>query len=290
MHTFSDASEFAFSAAVYFRIIFSNDIEVVLVTSKSKVAPNKVLSVPKLELQAALLGSRLANTVQHEHRLKINAKYYWTDSKTVLSWILKSDPQNLKSFVSIRIGEILDLTNPHEWRKVPTLLNVADDATKWNDNSTYSAMDRWFTGPEFLRDPPKCWPQMDYNKLPEPEDAKHAVYVISELEISFNAVPIYNYSNYARLVRVMAYVCKFLNSCRTKRNQIEKLNCLEKIKRSKIKTFHLNINEIQQSENMLIRYAQFDCFKEEFIALVNGQEILKKSNLLPLSPTVLHYW
>lgn len=109
MHTFVDAYEIAFAAVIYFRMEFNTHVELTLVSSKAKVAPNKVLSIPKLELQAAVLGCRLANAVATEHHVTVERKFFWSDSKGVLSWIYNDDPQRLKPFVAVRISEITEL-------------------------------------------------------------------------------------------------------------------------------------------------------------------------------------
>lgn len=66
--------------------------------------------MPRLELHGALLGTRLADTVQKEHKdIKPSKRYFWTDSSTVLQWI-RSDPRTFKSYVAFRLGEIDELS------------------------------------------------------------------------------------------------------------------------------------------------------------------------------------
>ncbi|XP_055615048.1 uncharacterized protein LOC129761356 [Toxorhynchites rutilus septentrionalis] len=130
LHVFVDASEIAYGAAEYLRIETVNGPLCSLVMSRSKVAPLKHLSIPRLELQAAVLGARLANSVEEILSLEINQRHIWSDSKTVLSWI-HSDHRRYKQFVAFRIGEILNLTKLGEWHWVPTKCNVADAMTKW---------------------------------------------------------------------------------------------------------------------------------------------------------------
>jgi len=71
LHVFCDASEQAFAAVAYFRIQRGEEVEVGFVTSKTRVAPVRQISIPRLELQAAVLGSRMAKCVQEEHEIKI---------------------------------------------------------------------------------------------------------------------------------------------------------------------------------------------------------------------------
>lgn len=107
------------------------------------------MSIPKLELQAALLGSRLAETIKKNHNININKTFFWTDSKAVICCI-RSDARNFKPFVAHRIVEILELTDSSEWSWLSTNENVADEATRENINCDWRETSRWLNGPSFL--------------------------------------------------------------------------------------------------------------------------------------------
>lgn len=71
---FSDASQDAFGTCAYIRQKTNgNKYQVRLIAAKSRVAPLKQLSVPRLELQAAVLASRLAKAIEQESRLKFKS-------------------------------------------------------------------------------------------------------------------------------------------------------------------------------------------------------------------------
>ncbi|GBP83307.1 hypothetical protein EVAR_57569_1 [Eumeta japonica] len=150
LHVFVDASEKSYAAAVYWRIKLSeHESAVSLIAGKARVAPLKVISIPRLELQAALLGARLASSILTEIELNVTRKIFWTDSRTVLSWI-RSDPRSFKPFVAHRLAELEEHTTVKCWRWVPTKLNVADDATR-DPPTHFDETHRWFHGPDFLR-------------------------------------------------------------------------------------------------------------------------------------------
>lgn len=146
LHVFCDASSKAYAAVCYWRIKLSDgSVRTSLIASRSRVAPLKPLLIPRLELQAARLATRLAYTVEKYHNLKASRRFFWSDSSTVFSWI-KSDPRRYQTFVAHRLGEKAEFTSPEEWRWAPTDLNPADDATR-ETSSCLAKNERW------LRDP-----------------------------------------------------------------------------------------------------------------------------------------
>lgn len=109
LHGFSDASTGAYAAAVYLRsILRGGEISINLLAGKSKVAPVKPLTVPRLELSASLLLARLIDFITTSLNLKPNSCYCWTDSAVTLAWI-NSHPSRWKSFVAHRVEEIQNL-------------------------------------------------------------------------------------------------------------------------------------------------------------------------------------
>lgn len=108
LHIFVDASPLAYSCACYFRIINAmGNIEVALVAAKAKVSPLKPMSIPRLELQACVLGTRMLKLVVDGHTLHVARRYLWTDSTTAYTWIHKA-PHRYRPFVAHRVGEILE--------------------------------------------------------------------------------------------------------------------------------------------------------------------------------------
>ncbi|XP_062532959.1 uncharacterized protein LOC134201728 [Bombyx mori] len=130
LHTYVDASESAYAAALYWRAEMPDgEIRTSLVLAKARVAPLKLTSIPRLELQAAVMGSRMAAAVTEEHDRKPDARVFWTYSATVLTW-LRTGSRSYRPFVAHRIAAIEENSNVEEWRWVPTKENVADDATR----------------------------------------------------------------------------------------------------------------------------------------------------------------
>ncbi|KAH9643960.1 hypothetical protein HF086_004221 [Spodoptera exigua] len=100
IHSFSDASQSAYGACIYIKSVNeNNDISVKLLCSKSKVTPLKPMTIPCLELCAALLAARLTKAVCDAIKYKPSRVVHWCDSSVVLAWI-HSEPRSLKTFVA----------------------------------------------------------------------------------------------------------------------------------------------------------------------------------------------
>lgn len=152
LYTFADASEKAFAAVLYLQMTSEDDqMHVSLVASKSRVALIKrhCLTLPRLELQAAILAVRLHQTVKSELDLSISGSYFWSDSLIVLQYI-SNEGKRLKTFVANRVAEIRRHTEPSQWFFVPGTINPADDCTRGLSVSELLTESRWFRGPEFL--------------------------------------------------------------------------------------------------------------------------------------------
>ncbi|XP_057381576.1 uncharacterized protein LOC130704116 [Daphnia carinata] len=158
LHVFGDASEEAYAAVVYLRNAYrSGRVQVRMVKASNKLAPKKTLSVPKLELNAALLSSRIAAAIQSSLTHPIQRRFFWTDSSTVRNRI-RATASFYQVFVSNRIGEIQTLTETEEWRFVPGRQNPADAATRSSIGDEVFPRS-WQDGPEFLFKPESDWPQ-----------------------------------------------------------------------------------------------------------------------------------
>lgn len=276
-HIFVDASEKAYTAVAFLRVEDDEGAECALIGSKARVAPLKYLSIPRLELQAGVLGARFSNSIANGQTFKVNRRIIWTDSLTLLSWI-RSDHRKFHQFVAHRIGEILDTTDVDEWRYVPSKLNVADDATKWSKVPSFESTNRWFAGPEFLKLDEKNWPE-------QPHDLKQTV---EEMKVHFAHAKFRNpmlvdpkrFSNWNRMVRTMAYVKRFV------------VNLRNKIRKQPIVQGHIGRDELIWSREFIFKQAQFECFPEEMVTLARNEvvpepkrrDIRKSSPLYSLSP------
>ena len=130
LHIFPDATQDAFGACAYIRQRGQNvKYEVKLIAAKSRVAPLKQLTIPRLDLQAAVVVSRLTKTIQEEARIKFNDVVFFTDSTILLAWI-HSTSRSFIPFVSSRVGEIQSNSDPIHWRHILGEFNVTNDVSR----------------------------------------------------------------------------------------------------------------------------------------------------------------
>lgn len=159
IHLFSDASAEAYAACAYLRFKFTDgSVKTILVFAKTRVAPLKHTTIPKMELNGAVIASRIYTMVKKQHtRIKTSSSRFWTDSEIVLKWIYNTQSKT-QAFVAPRIAEIRDATSIRSWRYVPTLDNPADDGTKLNNINFGDYSQRWYHGPDFLKFEESEWP------------------------------------------------------------------------------------------------------------------------------------
>lgn len=129
LHGFSDASQLVMAAVVYVRIVYGERVAVRLVAAKTKVAPLKRLTIPRLELTAALLLTRLILHISRALEFFDAPLYLWTDSLIALMWI-SAHPSRWKDFVRNRVLQIQETVPQAAWRFVSGKENPADCASR----------------------------------------------------------------------------------------------------------------------------------------------------------------
>ena len=267
LHAFSDASESGYGAVVYLTVSVGGQRTGRIVTSRARVAPLKPVSLPRLELVAALLASRLVIAVRQALHLPIDTPIKcWTDSMVALGWI-RGNPARWKTFVANRVSEIQSLLDPVCWRHVPGALNPADLLTRGLSASALILSNIWISGPPFDTLP---------NELPV--DTTAVALSLSELAlVSHSAqysevIDVSRFSSYSRLSRALAWALRFIANCRSP-------------PRRRLRG-ELSIEELSASERALRLQSQRAAFPDELDRLSKGVPVSKKSSLFPLAPFV----
>jgi hypothetical protein len=275
LHVFTDASEKAYAAAVYIVTIDSEgNRSSHLVSSKARVTPLKCISIPRLELQATILGCRLADSVKRETDYEIHQTHYWTDSRTVLAWI-RSDPRSFKPFVAHRLAELETYTRPSDWHWVPTSDNVADLATR-GVKTDFDIKHRWFSGPQFILEPPDKWPK--------PKETTQTTVNTGEERNLVNTVTASEYTKetYSHLPDTT----RFSRYIRLQRSLGRLLLAIEIFTRKRTKSAtsnDLDSRHLLVAEHLLLQRCQKESFAEELTRLRNNDSVPKSSKLYRLA-------
>ena len=101
-----------------------------LLTAKCKISPLRLVTIPRLELCAALLGTRLLNSVNAalaKTEVNVGDCYAWSDSTIVLCYLSKQ-PRLLTTFVANRVAEIQEFDGT-KWHHVLSEDSPADVAS-----------------------------------------------------------------------------------------------------------------------------------------------------------------
>ncbi|KAK3752528.1 hypothetical protein QZH41_005140 [Actinostola sp. cb2023] len=245
LHVFADASGVAYGAVAYLLWPTPHGPEVRLIAAKARLAPLRQNTIPRLELMAALIASRLASLIYAEFKTKPSSVTLWSDSKIVLHWIC-SESALLKAFVGVRVTEIQTTWDPSCWRFVPTDLNPADDLSLGLPIKELRG--RWMNGPPFLKKAKEEWPAETKEEIhvhddPERKKPKTIGAVNAKVPLLDSSA----YSSWSRLVRITAYVTRFVHNVK-----VSKQNPTE------IKSGPLEPEEIKPAEHYWIRQAQAD--------------------------------
>lgn len=207
LHIFVDASAHAYAAVVFVRVIHKEmgNAEVHFLISRARIVKPEAYTVPKLELLAAVLGTRLIKLIRQALPIQFERQILWSDSKCVLSWIVSS--KILPKFIQNRIDDIRAVSDLTFWY-VPTDLNPADIPSR---GSTLAHLQdsSWHQGPAWLLDPTQ-WPPNEYTFDDSFEPDLPLLYVAAPLYNAPFQIQLEDFSDFMNLLRVTAHSANFL--------------------------------------------------------------------------------
>ena len=220
LHVFCDASLLAYGTCVYITQTVQNQpITSSLVVSRARVAPGKATSIPRLELQAAVLAAEVESVVYKELEFDLLPSVFYTDSEIVLRYI-SNDSRRFKVYVANRVSKIQNYTEVSQWHYVSSKENPADMLSRAHviDDTNVQS---WLSGPDLL-----CSQDMLVEKPldfsddnSDPEVKKIQIYTCTSMETK-PVLPLDSllarYSDYHKLVRAVAWLLRLKKRLLTK--------------------------------------------------------------------------
>lgn len=282
LHNFSDASGEGYGAVTYLRVVNeAGNVHCAFLMGKSRQTPQKSVTIPRLELSAAVVATRLNKMMQHELDVALEEEFFWTDSTCVLSYITNKE-KRFQTFVANRITTIHEGSRPDQWNYVDTDSNPADDASRGLSAEDIIHQSRWINGPPFLWEAEDRWPKRPEISVeikeddPEVKRERKTFSVASTVEADFLNRVVQSCSSWYKLKKLMAWILRYrsnlLRECRRRKEGTAKVLV------SEIPS-PISVEEMHSAEIEVLKYVQRQCFREELVCL-QGKESkveLKKS-------------
>ena len=256
LHIFCDASENAYAAVAYSK---AEGEKPILLLSKTRVKPMRVVSLPRMELMAAILAARLYGVIKNQ--FDTSKITFWSDSCIVMNWI-QAESSHFKTFVANRISEIQTTTNPAQWKWLPGKTNPADLPSRGTWPLTPQEEQLWKHGPEFLQTGE--YPVPPTASSPK-EELRRSVIQVATVESKTRLVDINRFSKLCRLLNTVSYVFRF---CKPKAG-VEGAPSVE---------------ENNRSLQFLIQEDQQEYFQNEVSQLNTQKQVSNSSKIKSLDP------
>ena len=290
IHHFCDASQVAYGAVSYLRLVdMQGRIFCSFLIGKSRLAPLKVTTIPRLELTAATVLVQLNKILTKELQIPIDKVTFWTDSMTAIRYIA-NESKRFHTYVANCVAFIREESSLSQWRYTDSKSNPAGEASRGVTADVFVRNGRWFKGPVFLLTTESEWA----DHVQESAELTENDPEIKKEPKSF-AVPVSKlYASVVRIVKRFSSsmnLLKFIAMC---------LHCQRRFrlrKREPGPNGHGNVGplslepmscqDLDFAERELIMFDQRNAFPEEIETIKKGGCVKKSSCLAKLSPVLI---
>lgn len=274
VHGFSDASQLAMAAVVFLKVTNkAGECTSSIVCAKSQVAPLKPTTIPRLELNAAVLLTKLVSYVKRTLEIPEEKTYLWTDSSVTLTW-LKAPPSRWKDYVRNRVHQVQELQPKAIWQYVAGKHNPADCASRGLSPEKLRDHSLWWHGPSWLLKSSEEWPTFKIPSISSTnlEERPGQSFCVRKAEENPFCDLLEKRSSLMTILRVTA-------------------TCLRSIQRFKGRPQSslitpLSMSDLEAAKLILIKTTQGLFFSEELRVLRKNNFLPKSSYLCKLTPYI----
>ena len=267
LHTFSDASQIGYGQCSYLRLIDTQDrIHCCLVMAKSRVTPVKPITIPRLELTAGVVAVKVSAMLNKELDYQDMKEVFWTDSKVVLGYI-NNEARRFHTFVANRVQQIKDHTSAEQWKYIDSDANPADHASRGLHVQDLINCECWWNGPTFLWKPiEEHTTQIDSEEIldNDPEVKVKSVCATQTSEYASITERLEYFSDWHKAKRAVAVCLKLQKRYKLQHQSADTTQ-------DKCKYSPVNVQEIMDAENEIIRQVQSKAFEAEIKMLQDLQ-------------------
>jgi len=270
LHHFADASQHAYGAVTYLCVTNpEGDVHCSFIIGKSRLSPLKQLTIPRLELSAAVVATRLDKMVRKEIGIPISESIFWTDSTCVLGYIANED-KRFHTFVANRVAAIQEVTSSSQWKHVGTKQNPADDASRGLSAEALLKNERWLTGPDFLWKSERLWPSQQLTDCTvadtDPELKKESQVFSANTEVGVTTINklFGRFSSWYRLKKFVAWILRYQTNLR---RAIQRHKSESTVPDKAAGIDPISVEELDKAERVILRHVQKESFKEEIAIL-----------------------
>ena len=279
LHVFADASSEAYGAVAYLRLENEGSVQCCFLAGKSRVKPLKSMTIPRMELTAAVLAVKIGSALLRELSFQPMKVCFHTDSTSVL-YFISSPRKRFPVYIANRVQLILDHSIPSQWRYVPSQQNPADFASRGFTAFNQDSIDLWLHGPNFLRGDESEWPKspcvLDSDEFHSESFASDANEDPSPGESVFNQL-LSHYSDWTKLKKAVASYLRLMEILKSM--AASKSTCMPD-------SAAISVTLMKLSEMYIIKYVQGKYFRKEIEDLQRSGKVSHQSSIYRLDPII----